>query len=153
MLSHATTPVDSARLDYWAHYFRDLADRMELRDWTITIQSRPADDDACAQVTCIYGRKIATIKLADDFDSYAPEKQRQTAVHELLHAHLDHPQRVIDQANEVRNRNMISLLSLNHRMALEHAVDAISDIIAPFMPLPEGPARKRKKGKKKRGRV
>jgi len=104
-------------------------------------------------VTCIYGRKIATIKLADDFDSYAPEKQRQTAVHELLHAHLDHPQRVIDQANEVRNRNMISLLSLNHRMALEHAVDAISDIIAPFMPLPEGPARKRKKGKKKRGRV
>lgn len=119
------------RRQAFAPYFRDLADRLRLRDWTIVVKDGvPADADALASCECVYGRKRAAIRLSDDFLDDAPEDQRHTAVHELLHCHLD------DAYYFAANRMGTEAEKEAHNRFTEKAIDGLADAIAPMMPLP-----------------
>jgi hypothetical protein len=122
--------VTDSRRQRFAPYLRDLADRMRRRDWTIDLKDGvPTDPQAAASIHLTYGRKLATIRVSDDFLDSTPETQRHYLVHELVHCHIDAAWMIamdsIPQAVE----------SAFKRMA-EHAVDSLAETIAPLLPLP-----------------
>ncbi len=115
------------RLDYQP-YFRVLADRLALKDWTVIIKDEAPDDgDANASVSVTYGRKRMRIYLSEGFLKDDECDQRHTACHELIHCHLDAYGRLAEgAATDARPL----------RMLMEIAVDALADAIAPLMVLP-----------------
>lgn len=140
--------MDRKRRRYWGRYLRDLADRMELRDWTVTTMHRPAEERHAASCTCIYGRKVIEVHFGIGFDKSSPDDQRQTLVHELLHAHMALAQRPLIDARDNISKTWVSMLESNVMTGIEYAIDAIADGWAKHLPLPpvdEKPKRKRGK--------
>ncbi len=115
------------RLDFQP-YFRAIADLLALKDWTIIVKDESPDDgDANATVNITYGRKRAIIRLSENFLKDDESDQRHTAVHELIHCHLDTHGRLAE--NAVADTKP-------YRLLLEIAVDGLTDAVAPFLPLP-----------------
>jgi hypothetical protein len=119
----------------WGPYIRRLADAMGLRDWTVGHDGREPYDDGRASAECVYGRKILWVRLSDDFHADKPERQRQTVVHELIHAHFSAMNRFLRE--ELDDRPFAT-----YRLLAEYGVDALADVIAPHLPLPAGPGKK-----------
>jgi hypothetical protein len=123
------------RRQAWAGYVREVADRLRLRDWAVVVKDDgPEDGDAHASCHCVYGRKLALIRLSDGFLDDPPEGQRHSVVHELLHCHLDdgywfaYGRMPNGEAKEAFER------------FVEKGIDGLADAIAPLMPLPGTPA-------------
>jgi hypothetical protein len=120
---------DERRLS-WQAYFREVADRMRLKDWTVEVApDPPADSGALAEVVCTYGRLWATVRLGDGFLVRSPEEQRHAVVHELVHCHTD-------LAAQIALEAMPEAVKAVFRRLKEHETDALAEIIAPHMPLP-----------------
>lgn len=125
------------RLQYWANYANALSDHVGLRDWQIRISRDTCEEPFAAIVEPWYGRKVASIKLNEDWDTDSPEEQRGTMVHELLHCHINPIRDVFDTYIE-HHQDDIDLpvfRALMHKN-LELAIDGIATILAPFLPLP-----------------
>jgi hypothetical protein len=113
-------------------YLRALADLVSLRDWTVGIDHRPPDcQEGVAEVHLPYGRKIAWVRLSEEFLDSKPEEQRHTLAHELIHAHCEPMARML--ADHLDGPFLDAF-----RLQYEYAVDAIADALAPHLPLPVG---------------
>ncbi len=115
-------------------YVRDMADRMGLRDWKITILDEPSDDDAAGgQCDLVYGRKVADLKIRVPS---APEELRHVVVHELLHCHaalLDWNANSIEKA---LSPQAFDLWHYGFEDAQEIMIDGIATAWAETLPLP-----------------
>jgi len=120
-------------------YAEQLASLMGLADWTIEVCHEPTDVDTYAEIECVYGQRLAKISLNPNWTAYSRETQRDTLVHELVHALLaPFSQMAYD---------VVDALTLNEgaqcvaKAALagseEWVVDPISIAWAPYLPLPE----------------
>ena len=121
-----------------ATYLRDLADRMELRDWTVRFLHEPCGDGSLAECRVVYGRKWVDVQVCSRFFDMPPDEQRQTLVHELVHCHFDAVEGVMRDARQAkafpkRARRVVE--HAQHR-AVEHGVDAVAEALAPHMPMP-----------------
>lgn len=117
------------RKSRFKHYLRDLADLMGLRDWTVSVHRDPPDDEHQASCHAVYGRKMAQIQLSENFLESVPDRQRQTLVHELMHAHfgpLNHLMR-----SELTDPGYRAFM-----LSLEYAIDGIAEEWAKRLPLP-----------------
>ena len=141
--------MNRERARYWGEYMRDLADRLELRDWTVTCDRDYAQPPYGATADCIYGRKSVTVAVCAGFDDWPPERQRQTIVHELLHAHTARTSRLLHEARDTIGKYWVGQLDTTIRQDLEYAIDAIACALDKHMPLP--PTEQSKKRKKKGG--
>lgn len=122
---------------FWSHYLRWLADKMALQDWTVGIAVDAAEDGANATVHRSRGRKMAMVALKPDWETnYSPEEQRQTLVHELLHCHVMGCDILLADARENHKKSWMMHLELNIGVQQEYAIDAIAQVLAPFLPLP-----------------
>lgn len=139
------TGMDDATRGQWQAYARQLADRMGLRDYLVTISATIADDGTSgASCQCTYGRRSIRIWLSHYFFGLTPEQQRWTVVHELCHAIM---RPVADLThknfeNETKERHV--LFYTLHKEAEEQAVDHFALVIAESMPLP-GEAEERRR--------
>ena len=122
---------------FWESYMRSLADRLGLRDWRFHFDDQACDDDSAASISCLYGRKSATVRLAREWETHSPEWQRQTLVHEALHCHAKGVQNAADATIAPLGSVAYAVFSSVHEQAIEYMVDAIAEAIAPLMPLPE----------------
>lgn len=111
-------------------YARRLADSMGLRDWSVHVLSGRPGDDENASICCLWGRRVAEIKLSDDWFADDPPRQRQALVHELIHAHLASMHWLVQDALEPS-------LHPAYELTLEYAIDAMAEAWAPFLPLPD----------------
>lgn len=121
-----------------ADYLRALADRLELRDWVVRFVDEPSDEGTLAQVTVVYGRRWLDVQVCAKFLDLPADEQRQALAHELIHAHLDAIEGVMRDAraaHAVPRRVGALIVEAQHR-AIEHAVDALADVVAPHLPLP-----------------
>src|SRR5579885_2312969 len=114
----------------YQRYFREIADRMQLQNWTITIEPVPPGDAAdYAEVLRTKGRRVALIRLSELFLNSSEEDQRDTAVHELIHlqgAFVDSFIRgQLDEEEWATYNNL-----------REYEVDSQAAAFAPLMPLP-----------------
>lgn len=121
-------------------YLRDLADKLGLRDWTVTVMhASPQDlgEDAgyLAQVGSDPGAWEAKFYFRSDFPTLSDDQVRETCVHELVHVH----RRVIRHFNDKTIKEVLSVDAWNTWLAAvtlldETATDALARAIAPLMP-------------------
>lgn len=104
-----------------------------------------------ASMQCTYGRKAVTIRFGVGFESRDREEQRSTLVHELLHVHFWQVNQTIHDVQQRYSKSWLRMVDAAVTRETEYAVDAIADIVAPFMPLPptEKPKKKYKQAKEK----
>lgn len=120
-------------------YMREIADRLNLRDWTINLLHEPihSSEYATAQCESVYGRRWADISFCGHFAQLKPELQREVIVHELLHCHI--PARRDGSwhgLQQLLGMPAYTVFSDAMNQELEHVVDAIANAIAPMLPLP-----------------
>ena len=127
-------------------YVRDIADKLELRDWT-TMVSREFDlpKDAAASMRVTYGRKFVTIWLGKHFFDNSPEYQRHTICHELIHVHFYGWRWAFNNLKFTVNRDVFTVVEHGICDIEELATDALADAIAKHMPLPTNPDKRRRK--------
>lgn len=131
-------------------YLRACADLMELRDWTFNLAyEEPKDDKSGAAIECIYGRKWADVFIRGDAPERPIEEFRQTIAHELVHCHLIVMwQMVQTDLLPHLGQTAYDLYCDAFRRGMEYAVEALSESIAPRLPLIQWPADKKKEKKK-----
>lgn len=124
-------------------YMREVADRMELRDWHLDLShDPPAQDDAYASCEPIYGQHRTVLRFAHGFRDRDPEDQRHTVVHELVHLHLAAlTSQVEHDASELLGSTADSVFWNGARRNLEYAVDGLAHAIARHIPIIEWPER------------
>jgi hypothetical protein len=118
-------------------YIRVLQKKLRLQDWTVTIDwdTVVPDDDAYAQNTAETRSKHCCISFSNKFLELDPELQRQTLVHEMLHAHFFPLADLVDiTVSELVKRSAHNIFSVAMDHQVEYAVDALADAIAPLMP-------------------
>lgn len=122
-------------------YIRHVADRMELRDWTLHLDSDPCHDSNNASMNSIYGRKIARIRVHEGFRTWEPERQRHAIVHELVHCHLWSATEMVqcDLAEHLKKQGD-RIFWDGFRRQVEYGVDGLASAIAKHLPLIEWPS-------------
>jgi hypothetical protein len=120
-------------------YAEQLAALMGLSDWTIQILYEPTDIDTYAEIECVYGQRLAKISLNPNWQAYSRETQRDTLVHELVHALIAPFSQMAYDMVDVLTENEGAQSAAKAALAgsEEWVVDPISIAWAPYMPLPE----------------
>ncbi|MCC6311345.1 MAG: hypothetical protein IT345_10565 [Trueperaceae bacterium] len=123
-----------------ARYMASIAKDFGLRDWALTLHDEPPDDpNALASVECVFGRRNAHVRVAQDFDQYPPEDQRTAILHELIHVHTEGLRALLrNSLPDLIGHPTFNALWAGVTQADEHATDALADAIAPYYPVWEG---------------
>lgn len=118
------------RKQAYQSYVREIADRMGLKDWRITIEDKPPENpNSQASIWMAYGQRLARLYLSEAFLNESPEERRDTIVHELVHLHLA-------PANDIAGESMPAAVKPAYERMFEYAVDALTKCICPAIPLP-----------------
>lgn len=132
------------------NYLRDLADKLELRDWTVSLEvgdpgglnnARPDGKRWGASSDSTPGCKHVTITFPDDVRHWDRAVLRQTAAHELVHAHF-HPLSEmwrIDLHPHL-HQQAYELFNDSATRWIEFGVDAMADALAQHLPLIRWPS-------------
>lgn len=128
------TAADRAAL---TTYVRTLADALGLKDWKITIEKEPSDDDCDASIQGVYGRRIGMLWIHRDFRTFSSDRQRQTLIHELLHLHFEpmrhHVENLLEASTAV-SPEMFDLVESVLSTGAEYGIDTLAEAIAPKYP-------------------
>lgn len=141
------------RRDYRAFnkYCRDMADALELRDWTIlVIVAEPDSPDRAdnkrwgASSDSIPGRKLVELTFAPDIRDWRREALRTTVAHELIHAHFSPLVEILrEDLHGHLGKQAYELLNDSATRWLEYGVDAMADATAKHLPLIDWPEPKK----------
>src|SRR5687768_9518251 len=72
----------------WQAYVNEVAALLCLKDWTVRlVEDHPNNMGALAEIEPVDSRRYALMRLCAHWPDMAPEKQRHSIVHELLHLH------------------------------------------------------------------
>lgn len=119
-------------------YVRAVADALELRDWTLTIDWGPPEDDGIvARIRCTYGRKLATLEFCEGFASRPLREQRATICHELIHCHLSGLEWTFNNLGSHVSQAVFDIVWGGLKDQVEFATDAMADAVAKHLPLPD----------------
>lgn len=132
--------MNDAQHAAYSAYLRALADLMALKDWQIELQREyPDDKGAWAEIEVCEQHDTAWVRVAwpEFFDVKSVEDRRAYLVHELVHCHLDRPQRQMQRLKDMFPENTATdFAQRQHRIDIEFATERLTRIIAPMMPLP-----------------
>ena len=128
------------RVRWVQEYAETLASWMGLTDWTIqVIVDSTSSDTSMAEIDCIYGQRLAKIAVSDDWDNYTPTMQRDTLVHELVHATLAPLTQMADDMLDAIGEGVAATTA---KAAMSNAEEWVTDAIAlawaQHLPLPKG---------------
>lgn len=110
---------------------------MRLTHWELVAKAEPpgengSDDDAYAGGFIHDNDDHIDVMLGDAFWKETPEQRRVTLAHELLHCHF--------QRHRVFTRDRLRPRDREHASSLQEvAINQVSRIVAPLLPLPEVP--------------
>lgn len=126
-------------------YCRDMADALELRDWSIGVKvaepdspERPDGKTWEASSESVPGRKCVNLVFAPDCRDWSAESLRSTVAHELIHAHFAPLMEVVRvDLHSHLGSQAYELLVDGTTRHLEFGVDAMADAVAKHLPLIE----------------
>jgi hypothetical protein len=120
-------------------YAEELVSWMGLADWTITVTTEEVEDGSMAEIECIYGQRLARVSLSPQWDEFDLPTQRDTLVHELVHAILapltQMAYDMIDALNVEGQGPMVAKASMGN--VEEWVVDNIAIAWGQHLPLPK----------------
>jgi hypothetical protein len=132
VLAPLTTP-DFVTL---SRYVRVYSNAVGLRDWEFEIMHAPPDEAfAYVKVDVHEHRKYAALWFCIEFRRLAAEFQRHCIIHELVHVHLAEMGFVFRSIREDLGRIHFEALDGSYLRAEEKAVDALTGVIAPALPV------------------
>lgn len=102
---------------------------------TLPTMRRP---HASASIECTFGRRAASIWVNSEYwQNASAEDRRQTLTHELLHMHFWQARETVIQASTVAMSGVAARMTMAiFDLQQEYGIDAIADVLAPFLPLP-----------------
>lgn len=111
---------------------------LELDNWRLALlEGFPPAEDAAAEIKCIYGRRVAEMKLQQDFFDYKPEDQQHYIVHELVHILVDGLDTVIDNGVDILiGKPAFTVLHQAWLLQVEYLVDHLAYV---FVDVFDGP--------------
>jgi hypothetical protein len=122
-----------------ARYVDAIAADFGLRDWEITILDETPDSaTAIASCEAVFGRRVAHLRFSHAFFHSPPEDQRNTVIHELLHAHLAATDQAVEDHVGLLGSESRVIARNTYNTTREYAVDALAAAIADKYPLWEG---------------
>ncbi len=129
-------------------YCRDLADKLELRDWWVSTrvgdvggsQDRYDGKTWGASSESVPGQKHVKLTFDPDCRNWDRRDLRQTVAHELIHAHLAPMVEMtrVDLAPHL-GQQAYELYDAAFTRHLEFAVDALADAVTEHLPLIDWP--------------
>jgi hypothetical protein len=128
--------VNDAQHAALSDYIREMADRLLLRDWEFELRRESADEGARASISLNYNKNDASVVVCDRWFVRAPDEQRQTITHELLHAQTARLRRVMSRLNDEVGGEAIGYANAAYSEEEEIVVDTLARAIAPLLPLP-----------------
>ena len=132
-------PKTEAKSDPYALIEAYLADALvilELQDWEITVSREAADIASHADIEVHDQRRTADLRIARDFFTQTPERQRLILAHELSHIISARLDRVIENLEEPLGKIGYALLEPNFIDATERMVEHFARLIARELPIP-----------------
>jgi hypothetical protein len=129
--------LGDAAADAIGAYARSIADAIGLHDWKIALMAAPAPGDVSACVQSVYGRRLTLLFVGEGFASRSKASRRSVIVHELLHAHFRDTERLASDAGDHMRAGRFEPWYSAYVHANELVVDAITDALAPRLPLPD----------------
>ena len=122
---------------YWQKYIDICRGMLLLGQWKTILAKDASDNTALAEVSVTEKRRVAHIYLCNHWEHQDPKEQREAICHELVHLHLhdlsDYATKVAkDSPGPVADERSDILLKFE-----EIAVDQISRVLAPTLPLPK----------------
>jgi hypothetical protein len=127
-------------LDRMRAYIATLQPPLRLQHWEITIPEKPPPDDSNADCDRHSRHHAARIRYHDQLFPEGAEEERRSTIHELLHLHLTGAQTAAYEAYEALDPTARAWARERFDHELEMTVDALSRVLAPFLPLPPGGA-------------
>jgi hypothetical protein len=110
-------------------YVREIADKMGLKDWGVTLGDDYPEEGANASASFSGGRKYVVIRFKKKFYKESLEDLRETVCHELIHCHFA----FLDMPLENSLGPVAKAFAIE---ALEYGIDALCEVVALAMPLP-----------------
>jgi hypothetical protein len=125
-----------AGLDRMRGHVATLVPLLRLSHWEIGVDDEPPESEGEAAIW--YSRKcyVARIRFADKHFAQPVAEQATTVAHELLHLHLSGPDWAAKDAADMLDPTSKLWVQERWDVEFERAVDAISRVLAPFLPLP-----------------
>ena len=96
-------PKSDAKSDPYAlieSYLAEALVLLELQDWEITVSREAADITSHADIEVHDQRRTADLRIARDFFTQSPERQRLILAHELSHIISARLDRIIENLEE-----------------------------------------------------
>lgn len=147
---------------YIMRYTRQLMNRMRLKDWELRLLGEPSDEEAgeldttpepdeayedngsgaikLASMTAMPGDLVGGLHYDPILESYPPEELRHVLVHECLHLHFDRAQSSVNFDGQLHlNEKDFASFHFHFEQGLEHGINAVTRVLAPFLPLPPEP--------------
>ncbi len=118
-------------------YIADALVTLELRDWEVTVSREAADITSHADIEVHDQRRTADLRIARDFFTQSPERQRLILAHELSHIISARLDRVIENLEEPLGKIGYALLEPNFIDATERMVEHFARLIARDLPIPD----------------
>ncbi len=110
---------------------------LRLSQWEIYVQFQyPSREGALAESDTVRGRWVATIRFGDGHFLDAPQDQRNTVIHELLHVVTANERRVVWESYECPLPGDKSIAWKAYDFEQEMVMDHLATVLAPFLPLP-----------------
>lgn len=129
--------MNDAQYAAYGAYLHQLAGPLLLADWEITLKRAETTSDCYAQVWVMDTENHLFVRLDEGFWGGSAEDRREWLVHELVHAHLDRPERVMTQlAEQMDSYPEVKLAKALLHNEIEVCVQRLARIIAPTLPLP-----------------
>jgi hypothetical protein len=117
-------------------YLAEALVLLELQDWEITVSREAADITAHADIEVHDQRRTADLRIARDFFTQSPERQRLILAHELSHVITSRLDRVMENLEEPLGKIAYAILEPNFIDATERMVEHFARLIARELPLP-----------------
>lgn len=136
-----TTLTDQQRKERVATlmpYITEIQAAMGLAHWHVIVydERHPRLPEMVAVVDPGDGQNMGEIWLNDGALNENPHDLRNTIVHELLHLHEAHWLQAVDELSGEFGKTAWNIWQAGFRREIEYMTDALSRIIAPFLPLP-----------------
>lgn len=136
----AIAKLNDAQYELTQEYLNILKAHLGLKDWEIKLQREyPDARDAWAEIEVCEQHDTAWVRVAwpEFYDQRHSWEQRKDLVHELLHCHLDRPQRVLQRLKDMHpDLSSIDHAQRQHRVDIEFAVERWARTVAQWLPLP-----------------
>jgi len=147
---------EKKHIEPWmSRYVYSLKKMLHLSDWTIIVSEEPCSPDCLAETDVVAGQHLARMFLNKSYTKDTPQNIRGTIIHELLHCHLSPISELSVEilkplSDDLGGSRVIKSAINGIEYETERSIDAISEAIAIYFPLPNMPKPKKKRVYKKK---